>query len=167
MLGDSLKDLTDDLNQTEKETRSFINGKSPVGNGTDITLNEYLPPEGKKASLKDSYIKSTNTVKTADGGYKLTIVLKSETSKFDGNKFSATPANASVSTAFSSFDFGDGSDSIPFDMSLQFSGTKLEATANAAGKLVGLKIYSPMKMVMPLDITMGGYSSQTYTVTYR
>ena len=167
-LGEDPKELTEGINESGRETRIFKNGKTTLANGSSMTVSEFVPPENKSASLKASYIKSAKTVKTSDGGYKLTIVLKSETSKFDGKAFSATPMNASVSETLGAADLGmDGIDGL--NMKLIFSGTTLEATVNASGKLTKLNVKTPMTMDVDMiltNITMGGYSNQLLTITY-
>ncbi len=167
-LGEDPKELTEGISESGKETRVFKDGKSTASNGTSMTVSEFVPPENKTASLKASYIKSAKTVKTSDGGYKLTIVLKKETSKFNGKAFSATPMNASVSETLGAADLGmEGLDGL--NMKLIFSGTTLEATVNASGKLTKLNIKTPMTMDVDMlltNITMGGSSSQLLTITY-
>lgn len=167
-LGEDPKELTEGISESGKETRVFKDGKSTASNGTSMTVSEFVPPENKTASLKASYIKSAKTVKTSDGGYKLTIVLKKETSKFNGKAFSATPMNASVSETLGAADLGmEGLDGL--NMKLIFSGTTLEATVNASGKLTKLNIKTPMIMDVDMlltNITMGGSSSQLLTITY-
>ena len=166
---DELKEMKEGIKENSSETLVFTNGKAPLGGEKFMTLNEFVPPESKTAALKANYIKTAKTVKTSDGGYKLTIVLKPESSKFDGKKFSATPGNASVSETLSSFDMGmDGVEGI--EMKLSLTGTVIEATANAKGKLTKLSIKAPMSMDMNMfifNIVMSGSNTQTLNVTYR
>ena len=165
-----LSEITDGIKETGKETRVFKDGKATLSNGSSVTVDSFVPPEGKTTALKASYIKSAKTVKTSDGGYKLTIVLKSETSKFDGKNFTATPGNASVSETLGAADFGMGDGIGGIGMNLVLSGTTLEATVNAAGKITSLAIKAPMTMSMSVmgigNITMGGYNNQTLTIKY-
>lgn len=166
MMGSDFDDLTKDMVDSSSETLKFTNGKATSGNVT-TTLASFVPPENKTVALKADYIKSATSTKTADGGTKLSIVLKSESAKYDGSKFGATPANSSVSQSFNDFDIGDsGMDGM--DMKLILSGTVIEAVTNASGKLTSLKIKAPMRIEMTFIFTlaMGGYSEQLLTVTY-
>lgn len=166
MMGSDFDDLTKDMTDSSSETLKFTNGKATSGNVT-TTLSSFVPPESKAAALKADYIKSATSVKTANGGTKLSITLKSESAKYDGSKFGATPANSSVSQSFNDFDIGDsGMDGM--DMKLILSGTTIEAVTNASGKLTSLKIKAPMRIEMTFIFTlaMGGYSEQLLTVTY-
>ena len=168
LMGSDFDDLANGMKESGSETLKFTAGKADIGNGKTTTLGEYIPPENRAASLKAEYIKSATSAKTANGGTKLTIVLKSETSKYDGKKFASTPANASVAESFNNFDLGsDGIDGM--DMKLVLSGTTIEAVSNANGKLISLKIKTPMKIDMTyliITLGMGGYSEQTLTITY-
>lgn len=165
--GEDIKELTEGIHEQSQSTRRFTDGKTPAGNGY-ITLNSYIPPEGRAAALQGKYIKSAKTVKNADGGYTMTITLISETSKYDGKKFSATPANNSVcDSSLGAEEFG--MDDMQFDVSLALTGTTLEATVGADGKLSKLKINMPMKMNASLvlfDIAFVGAATELLTFTY-
>ncbi len=168
LMGSDFDELTKDMTDSNSETLKFTNGKADSESGT-TTLASFVPPENKNAALEADHIKSATSVKTANGGTKLTIVLKSETSKYNGKNFAATPANSSVSESFNDFDLGTDDSMDGMDMKLILSGTVLEAVTNAKGKLTSLKIRTPMRIDMTyifVTLAMGGYSEQLLTVTY-
>ena len=167
LLGDDVKELTEGINEQSKATRRFTDGKAPAGDQY-ITLNAYIPPEGRAAALQGKYIKSAKTVKNADGGYTLTVALISETSKYDGKKFSATPANNSIcDSSLGTADFG--MDDMQMDIKLALTGTTVQATVGANGKLSKLQINMPMKMSASFglfDIAFVGTATELLTFTY-
>ena len=165
--GNDVKELTEGINEQSKATRRFTNGKTLVGDQY-ITLNAYIPPENRAAALQGKYIKSAKTVKNADGGYTLTVALISETSKYDGKKFSATPANNSIcDSSLGTADFG--MDDMQMDIKLALTGTTVQATVGANGKLSKLQINMPMKMSASFglfDIAFVGTATELLTFTY-
>ena len=167
ILGDDVKELAEGINEQSKATRRFTDGKAPAGDQY-ITLNAYIPPEGRAAALQGKYIKSAKTVKNADGGYTLTVALISETSKYDGKKFSATPANNSIcDSSLGTADFG--MDDMQMDIKLALTGTTVQATVGANGKLSKLQINMPMKMSASFglfDIAFVGTATELLTFTY-
>lgn len=167
LLGDDVKELTEGINEQSKATRRFTDGKTLVGDQY-ITLNAYIPPENRSAALQGKYIKSAKTVKNADGGYTLTVALISETSKYDGKKFSATPANNSIcDSSLGTADFG--MDDMQMDIKLALTGTTVQATVGANGKLSKLQINMPMKMSASFglfDIAFVGTATELLTFTY-
>ena len=168
LLGDDVKELTEGINEQRKATRRFTDGKTPAGDKY-VTLNAYIPPEGRAAALQGKYIKSAKTVKNADGGYTLTVALISETSKYDGKKFSATPANNSIcDSSLGTADFG--MDDMQMDIKLALTGTTVQATVGANGKLSKLQINMPMKMSASFfglfDIAFVGTATELLTFTY-
>ena len=168
LLGDDVKELTEGINEQSKATRRFTDGKTLVGDQY-ITLNAYIPPENRAAALQGKYIKSAKTVKNADGGYTLTVALISETSKYDGKKFSATPANNSIcDSSLGTADFG--MDDMQMDIKLALTGTTVQATVGANGKLSKLQINMPMKMSASFfglfDIAFVGTATELLTFTY-
>ena len=167
LLGDDVKELTEGINEQSKATRRFTNGKTLVGDQY-ITLNAYIPPENRAAALQGKYIKSAKTVKNADGGYTLTVALISETSKYDGKKFSATPANNSIcDSSLGTADFG--MDDMQMDIKLALTGTTVQATVGANGKLSKLQINMPMKLSASFglfDIAFVGTATELLTFTY-
>ena len=167
ILGDDVKELAEGINEQSKATRRFTDGKAPAGDQY-ITLNAYIPPEGRAAALQGKYIKSAKTVKNADGGYTLTVALISETSKYDGKKFSSTPANNSI--CYSSLGTADfGMDDMQMDIKLALTGTTVQATVGANGKLSKLQINMPMKMSASFglfDIAFVGTATELLTFTY-
>ena len=168
LLGDDVKELTEGINEQSKATRRFTDGKTLVGDQY-ITLNAYIPPENRAAALQGKYIKSAKTVKNADGGYTLTVALISETSKYDGKKFSATPANNSIcDSSLGTADFG--MDDMQMDIKLALTGTTVQATVGANGKLSKLQINMPMKLSASFfglfDIAFVGTATELLTFTY-
>ena len=168
LLGDDVKELTEGINEQSKATRRFTDGKTLVGDQY-ITLNAYIPPENRAAALQGKYIKSAKTVKNADGGYTLTVALISETSKYDGKKFSATPANNSIcDSSLGTADFG--MDDMQMDIKLALTGTTVQATVGANGKLSKLQINMPMKLSASFfglfDIAFVGTATERLTFTY-
>lgn len=168
LLGNDVKELTEGINEQSKATRRFTNGKTLVGDQY-ITLNAYIPPENRAAALQGKYIKSAKTVKNADGGYTLTVALISETSKYDGKKFSATPANNSIcDSSLGTADFG--MDDMQVDIKLALTGTTVQATVGANGKLSKLQINMPMKLSASFfglfDIAFVGTATELLTFTY-
>lgn len=168
ILGDDVKELAEGINEQSKATRRFTDGKAPAGDQY-ITLNAYIPPEGRAAALQGKYIKSAKTVKNADGGYTLTVALISETSKYDGKKFSATPANNSIcDSSLGTADFG--MDDMQMDIKLALTGTTVQATVGANGKLSKLQINMPMKLSASFfglfDIAFVGTATELLTFTY-
>lgn len=167
LLGDDVKELTEGINEQSKATRRFTDGKTLVGDQY-ITLNAYIPPENRSAALQGKYIKSAKTVKNADGGYTLTVALISETSKYDGKKFSATPANNSIcDSSLGTADFG--MDDMQMDIKLALTGTTVQATVGANGKLSKLQINMPMKLSASFglfDIAFVGTATELLTFTY-
>ena len=167
ILGDDVKELAEGINEQSKATRRFTDGKAPAGDQY-ITLNAYIPPEGRAAALQGKYIKSAKTVKNADGGYTLTVALISETSKYDGKKFSATPANNSIcDSSLGTADFG--MDDMQMDIKLALTGTTVQATVGANGKLSKLQINMPMKMSASFglfDIAFVRTATELLTFTY-
>ena len=167
IMGNDVKELTEGINEQSKATRRFTDGKAPAGDQY-ITLNAYIPPEGRAAALQGKYIKSAKTVKNADGGYTLTVALISETSKYDGKKFSATPANNSIcDSSLGTADFG--MDDMQMDIKLALTGTTVQATVGANGKLSKLQINMPMKMSASFglfDIAFVGTATELLTFTY-
>ena len=168
ILGDDVKELAEGINEQSKATRRFTDGKAPAGDQY-ITLNAYIPPENRAAALQGKYIKSAKTVKNADGGYTLTVALISETSKYDGKKFSATPANNSIcDSSLGTADFG--MDDMQMDIKLALTGTTVQATVGANGKLSKLQINMPMKMSASFfglfDIAFVGTATELLTFTY-
>ncbi len=166
--GNDVKELIEGINEQSKATRRFTNGKAPAGDQY-ITLNAYIPPEGRAAALQGKYIKSAKTVKNADGGYTLTVALISETSKYDGKKFSATPANNSIcDSSLGTADFG--MDDMQMDIKLALTGTTVQATVGANGKLSKLQINMPMKLSASFfglfDIAFVGTATELLTFTY-
>lgn len=167
LLGDDVKELTEGINEQSKATRRFTDGKTLVGDQY-ITLNAYIPPENRSAALQGKYIKSAKTVKNANGGYTLTVALISETSKYDGKKFSATPANNSIcDSSLGTADFG--MDDMQMDIKLALTGTTVQATVGANGKLSKLQINMPMKLSASFglfDIAFVGTATELLTFTY-
>ena len=168
LLGDDVKELTEGINEQSKATRRFTDGKTLVGDQY-ITLNAYIPPENRAAALQGKYIKSAKTVKNANGGYTLTVALISETSKYDGKKFSATPANNSIcDSSLGTADFG--MDDMQMDIKLALTGTTVQATVGANGKLSKLQINMPMKLSASFfglfDIAFVGTATELLTFTY-
>ena len=167
IMGNDVKELTEGINEQSKATRRFTNGKTLVGDQY-ITLNAYIPPENRAAALQGKYIKSAKTVKNADGGYTLTVALISETSKYDGKKFSATPANNSIcDSSLGTADFG--MDDMQMDIKLALTGTTVQATVGANGKLSKLQINMPMKLSASFglfDIAFVGTATELLTFTY-
>ena len=165
--GNDVKELTEGINEQSKATRRFTDGKAPAGDQY-ITLNAYIPPENRAAALQGKYIKSAKTVKNADGGYTLTVALISETSKYDGKKFSATPANNSIcDSSLGTADFG--MDDMQMDIKLALTGTTVQATVGANGKLSKLQINMPMKLSASFglfDIAFVGTATELLTFTY-
>ncbi len=166
-LGDDIKELTEGINEQSKATRKFTDGKCNVG-GKSITLGAYIPPENRAAALQGKYIKSAKTVKNTNGGYTMTVALISETSKYDGKKFSATPANNSIcDSSLGSADFG--MDDMDLDIKLVLSGTTVQATVGANGKLSKLQINMPMNMSTSFglfDMAFVGTATEVLTFTY-
>lgn len=166
-LGDDIKELTDGISESSKATRRFTNGKSAVGDKY-ITLNSYIPPENRAAALQGKYIKSAKTVKSSNGGYTMTVTLISENSKYDGKKFSATPANNSIcDSSLGTADFG--MDDMQLDISLALTGTTVQATVGANGKLSKLQINMPLKMTASFglfDLAFVGTATEVLTFTY-
>ena len=168
IMGNDVKELTEGINEQSKATRRFTDGKTLVGDQY-ITLNAYIPPENRAAALQGKYIKSAKTVKNADGGYTLTVALISETSKYDGKKFSATPANNSIcDSSLGTADFG--MEDMQMDITLALTGTTVQATVGANGKLSKLQINMPMKLSASFfglfDIAFVGTATELLTFTY-
>ena len=167
IMGNDVKELTEGINEQSKATRRFTDGKAPAGDQY-ITLNAYIPPENRAAALQSKYIKSAKTVKNADGGYTMTVALISETSKYDGKKFSATPANNSIcDSSLGTADFG--MDDMQMDIKLALTGTTVQATVGANGKLSKLQINMPLKMSASFglfDIAFVGTATELLTFTY-
>ena len=165
--GEDITELTEVINEQSKATRRFTDGKAPAGDQY-ITLNAYIPPENRAAALQSKYIKSAKTVKNADGGYTMTVALISETSKYDGKKFSATPANNSIcDSSLGTADFGK--EDMQMDITLALTGTTVQATVGANGKLSKLQINMPMKMSASFglfDIAFVGTATELLTFTY-
>lgn len=167
IMGNDIKELTEGINEQSKATRRFTDGKAPAGDQY-ITLNAYIPPENRAAALQSKYIKSAKTVKNADGGYTMTVALISETSKYDGKKFSATPANNSIcDSSLGTADFG--MEDMQMDITLALTGTTVQATVGANGKLSKLQINMPLKMSASFglfDIAFVGTATELLTFTY-
>ena len=167
IMGNDVKELTEGINEQSKATRRFTDGKAPAGDQY-ITLNAYIPPENRAAALQSKYIKSAKTVKNADGGYTMTVALISETSKYDGKKFSATPANNSIcDSSLGTADFG--MEDMQMDITLALTGTTVQATVGANGKLSKLQINMPLKMSASFglfDIAFVGTATELLTFTY-
>ena len=167
IMGSDVKELTEGINEQSKATRRFTDGKAPAGDQY-ITLNAYIPPENRAAALQSKYIKSAKTVKNADGGYTMTVALISETSKYDGKKFSATPANNSIcDSSLGTADFG--MEDMQMDITLALTGTTVQATVGANGKLSKLQINMPLKMSASFglfDIAFVGTAIELLTFTY-
>ena len=98
----------------------------------------------------------------------MTVALISETSKYDGKKFSATPANNSIcDSSLGSADFG--MDDMDLDIKLVLSGTTVQATVGANGKLSKLQINMPMNMSTSFglfDMAFVGTATEVLTFTY-
>lgn len=154
------------------ENIKFRNGKGKNSRGETTTVNEFVTPVGRKAALNAKNVVSASAVVTSNGSTKLTIVLKKETTTFDGTTGTSARANMSVADPL---DFA----TLELPMSAKitsaktvYPGTKLQATLGKNGKLMKLKIYLPLKsnvtgkLQVNLSAEFKGSLTDTYTITY-
>ncbi|MDO4381273.1 MAG: hypothetical protein Q4D20_10415, partial [Clostridia bacterium] len=175
----SVSTLSNPVNQMLKsflvpsdESIKFRNGKGKNSRGETTTVNEFVSPVGRKATLSVKDIASASAKTASNGSTKLTIVLKKETTVFDGTTGTSARANMSVTDPL---DFA----TLELPMSAKittaktvYPGTKLQATLSKNGKLTKLKIYLPLKsnvtgkLQVNLAAEFEGSLTDTYTITY-
>lgn len=159
-----------DANKPKEATYTFVNGLDAATGQTPITA---IAPLGKYAELDHSALKSAKAERTVGGGYKLTMFLVDETQTH-------TAPAPNHDTTVEVIDIGlllpEGA--TVNDLSITYSGTRIEATFNKDGEIVSVYHVLPvskavgsgsMKVLLSnITVSMelhGQYTCQ-YNVTY-
>ncbi len=124
MIKTKLNQVINQSNGIGKKTTSFSNGKN-----SDKTLNSYIPPSNKSASLNIDAVNKYTCIK-GSGGYVITFELKPELVE-SKNKVS------NIGSIVNTFEFDNSENVKDFDTS--YSPTSISLIINNSGKLIEME----------------------------
>ncbi len=153
------------------ETIQFANGQGQNSKGESKTVNDFIYPCGRDAAITENDVASATAAAEGDG-YKMTIVIKSEKSTFDGTN---TTKPTSHLTAMDPLDLASikipGGSIANADMT--YPGATCEATVDGSGNLTKLHILLPLEgtgtgKIAAFSLTVGlkGSMEDTFEMTY-
>lgn len=142
------------LNQSLKQSNGTIKNTFSFSNGTSgkETLNSFIPPNNKSATLNPDAVSKYNCIK-GSGGYIITLVLKSELIEY-GDKTS------NIGSIVNTFSIENSNDIKDFDTA--YSETKITIIVNNNGKLIemGYIINGISNCIFTEKDTMNEYKTQ-------
>lgn len=153
------------------ETIQFANGQGQNSKGETKTVNDFIYPCGRDAAVTENDVASATAAAEGDG-YKMTIVIKSEKSTYDGTN---TTKPTSHLTAMDPLDLA--AISIPggsiANADMTYPGATCEATVDGSGNLTKLHILLPLEgtgtgKIAAFSLTVGlkGSMEDTFEMTY-
>ena len=140
-----------------------------VDSSTGFTPNDVIPPYEGTAKLKDSAVHSTSAKALADGGYTITIKLKSETQSYDHEPAShkaITEISDNIEEKFRSVEIEN--------YELNYNATTITALFDKNNRITYIEHYVPisdatvtgMISYVPLTVSFSSEDIVQYDITY-
>lgn len=154
------------------DTITFAEGKGQNSKGEEKFINDFIYPCGRESAVTENDI--TNATATAEGsGYKLSFVIKSEKSTYDGTNTTNPTSHMTAMDPLNlaTLELPMGAKITNADMT--YPGATCEATVDGSGNLTKLHIILPLEgsgtgnlKGMSLTVGLKGQMEDTFDITY-
>ena len=154
------------------ENIQFANGQGQNSKGETKTVNDFIYPCGRDSAITENDVASATAAAEGDG-YKMTIVIKSEKSTYDGTNTTDPTSHMTAMDPLNlaTLELPMGAQITNADMT--YPGATCEATVDGSGNLVKLHINLPLEgsgtgSLKGATLTVGlkGSMDDTFDITY-
>lgn len=165
-----INEVAESFTGITENTYTFSGGVTAQGE----SITDKVDPYGREACLSQDGVACATSEALEGGKSRISLVLAEEKAVFDGtSNISETEHNFSVGKTvnFAQIDFGGPIDVNSADIT--YTATTLDAELDAKGRITSLKIYTPVSMLVAMDVavismtvTAKAQITTEYTFTY-